>query len=129
MVRWQYREIPASMTPNTLAVESTTAMESLDLPMAQVAEACHTCTALFRIKPRISASLVTLGPGGYSSQIVMFRGAQTCRVRLNAASATSTSAGCVSLFGLMTRATLVSVLMIVTLPRKRGATRAAVTEP
>jgi hypothetical protein len=30
---------------------------------------------------------------------------------------------------LMTRATLVSVLMIVTLPRKRGATRAAATEP
>ena len=116
-------------TPNTLAVESTTAMESLDLPIAQVAEACHTCTALSRIKLRISASLVTLGSGRYSSPIVLFRGAQTSRVRLNVASATSTSAGRISQFGLMTGATLVSVLVTVTLPRKRGSTRAAATEP
>ena len=91
-------------------------MELLDLPMSHLHGA-------FRIKSRISASLVTLGPGKYSSPIVMFRSAQTCRVRLNVASATSTSVGYVSQFGSMTGsmtgATLVSVLVIVTLPRER----------
>ena len=57
-------------TPNTLAFESTTAIASPLLPILQVAEAWYSVNADSRMNSTICSSLVTFGPGRYSSSIV-----------------------------------------------------------
>ncbi len=76
------------------------------------------------MKFRIWASVVTFGPGRYSSPMVMlFMFYHAYLVRLKPARATSTSACAVSQFGLMRGGSMVSGDVIVTFPREIGATR------
>lgn len=120
------------LTPMTLALESTTASLSVDLPIAQVEVACQMGCAADLMKLAISASVDTACPGVISEPTTMFSIAlvfQASRTRLNAATRISTSAGSVSQFRWMTGASRIDGLLIVTLPLENGVNNVPLMAP
>lgn len=108
--------------PYTLAWLSTTAIVSFAGPILHVAAACHIGATFSSIHAMISWSVLTLGPGLYSSPIAMpwfLMYAQKSRWRLKAARARSRSAGSVSQLGLMRGGSNIEALDIETLPLLR----------
>lgn len=82
---------------------------------------------MFRIHAKISSSLWTSTPGATSLTATPVALA-ICLPRLNACTATCWSVSLTSQFGLMTGLMLVSLDVMVTLPRESGATRAMLME-
>ena len=119
-------------TPKTFAFESTTAPLSAALPIAQVEVACQMGCAADLMNAAISASVETAWPGVTSDPTTMPAIAllfQASRTRFNAATRISMSAGSVSQFRLMTGASNIDAVPIVTLPLENGVNKVPLIAP
>jgi hypothetical protein len=115
----------------TRAFESTTAIESSTLPIAQVPEACHTVATYWCRNSAISVSVVTFLPGKSSSPTstgCIALAPKKSLPRLMAWTTTSTSPGLLNQPGLMCGASIVSVEAMETYPRESGVISAIETE-
>lgn len=115
----------------TLALESTTAIESFVLPIRHVQEACQFWKLVDSMCFKIASSLVTFESGTAYLTAIDFMAcvSKKERARMKACTATSRSVGCESWFELTMGKSRVELEVMLTQPLDKADTGATMTVP